>query len=218
MLLPTLRRYLDRADAGSFLAEELMKYAGQNVAVFGVGAGGVAVAAPIARSLGADLDVLAVRRLTLLGQPDQVWGAVAVLGECVEIAAEHDTSAQRFSDDDLAKSVRQRDLTVLRDLENTYRAGRPPERVNGRFVIVVGDGLTGLAVIRAAVSAVRRHHPAHLVVALPAGTTQECRELGRAADEVICPLSNGLFHPAATVYKNPTEIGTGDVSRMLTAE
>ena len=57
MMQQTIARYRDRPAAGAVLAEQLMKYAGQNVAVFGVGAGGVAVAAPIARALGADLDV-----------------------------------------------------------------------------------------------------------------------------------------------------------------
>ena len=91
MVLDTIPRYRDRRAAGSELAKELMKYAGQNVAVFGVGAGGVAVAAPIADALGADLDVLAVRQLTLPGQPDRSWGAVAVLGDCVKLVAEPDT-------------------------------------------------------------------------------------------------------------------------------
>ena len=50
MMQQTIARYRDRAAAGAVLAEQLRKYAGQNVAVFGVGAGGVAVAAPIAVS------------------------------------------------------------------------------------------------------------------------------------------------------------------------
>ena len=167
MMQQTIARYRDRAAAGAVLAEQLMKYAGQNVAVFGVGAGGVAVAAPIARALGADLDVLAVRRLTLPGQPDQPWGAVAVLGDCVQVVAEPDTHRRTAAEP--GDTVRQRDLTELRQLEDTYRAGRPPERITGRLVIVVGDGLTSLAAMRAAASAVRRHRPAQLVIAIPTG-------------------------------------------------
>ena len=195
MMQQTIARYRDRGAAGAVLAEELMKYAGQNVAVFGVGAGGVAVAAPIARALGADLDVLAVRRLTLPGQPDQPWGAVAVLGDCVQVVAEQDTDRRTAAEP--GDTVRQRDLTELRHLEDTYRAGRPPERVTGRLVIVVGDGLASLAAMRAAASAVRRHRPARLVIALPTATTQMSRELGRVADEVICPMSAGLFQSDA---------------------
>ena len=210
--------YRDRADAGSTLAAELMKYAGQNVAVFGVGAGGVAVAAPIAKALGADLDVLAVRRLALPGQPEHVWGAVAVLGDCVQIAMEPDTDRNGPAAPELCDAVRQRDLTQLRHLEDTYRAGRPPERVNGRLVIVVGDGLSSLAVIRAAASAVRRHHPASLVIALPTATTQMCRQLDRVADEVIYGVCGGLLsHADASVYCDHVSIDIEDVKRLLSA-
>ena len=89
MMQQTIARYRDRAAAGAVLAEQLRKYPGQNVAVFGVAAGGVAVAAPIAGALGADLDVLAVRRITMPGQPDQPWGAVAVLGDDLHAVTEH---------------------------------------------------------------------------------------------------------------------------------
>ena len=203
MTQQTIARYRDRGAAGAVLAEALMKYAGQNVAVFGVGAGGVAVAAPIARALGADLDVLAVRRLTLPGQPDRPWGAVAVLGDCVQVVGEP------------VDTVRQRDLTELRQLEGTYRAGRPPERVAGRLVIVVGDGLASLAAMRAAAAAVRRNYPAQLVMALPAGTAQLSRELGRVADEVICPISGGLFQSDASVYSDPAGVGVEETRSLL---
>jgi predicted phosphoribosyltransferase len=213
MTRQTITRYPDRGAAGAALAEELMKYAGQNVVVFGVGAGGVAVAAPIARALGADLDVLAVRRLTMPGQPDQPWGAVAVLGECVQVVAEQDTHRSTAA---LAlDTVRRHDLTELRQLEDTYRAGRPPERITSRLVIIVGDGLTSLAAMRAAATAVRRHRPAHLVIALPTGTTQMSRELGRVADEVICPLHAGLFHANGSVYNDSAGISVDDVTRMI---
>jgi predicted phosphoribosyltransferase len=213
MMQQTIARYRDRAAAGAVLAEQLRKYAGQNVAVFGVGAGGVAVAAPIALALGADLDVLAVRQLTLPGQPDQPWGAVAVLGDCVQVVAEQDT--HRRTAGEPADTVRRRDLTELRQLEDTYRAGRPPERITSRLVIVVGDGLAGLAAMRAAATAVRRHRPAQLVIALPTATTQLSRELGRVADEVICPMSAGLFQSNGSVYSDPAGISVDDVTRML---
>ncbi len=111
--------------------------------------------------------------------------------------------------------MRRRDLTELRQLEETYRAGRPPERVSSRLVIVVGDGLASLAAMRAAASAVRRHRPAQLVIALPTATTQMSRELGRVADEVICPLSAGLFQSDGSVYSDPAGISVDDVTRML---
>jgi predicted phosphoribosyltransferase len=159
--------------------------------------------------------VLAVRRLTMRGQPDQPWGAVAVLGACVQVVAEQDTNRRIAAEP--GDTVRQRDLTELRHLEDTYRAGRPAERITGRPVIVVGDGLTSLAAMRAATTAVRGHRPAQLVIALPTGTIQMSRELGRVADEVICPMSAGLFQNDTSVYSDPASINVDDVRRLLSA-
>jgi len=62
------------------------------------------------------------------------------------------------------------------------------QRVHGWLFIVVAAGLGSLAVIRATVTVVLKHHPARLVVALPAGTVNTCRELGKTANGVICPV------------------------------
>jgi len=69
--------------------------------------------------------------------------------------------------------------------------------------------------MRAAAAAVRRNYPAQLVMALPAGTAQLSRELGRVADEVICPMSAGLFQSNGSVYSDPAGISVDDVTRML---
>ena len=140
---------------------------------------------------------------------------MAVLGDCVQVVAERDTYRRIAAEP--GDTVRQRDLTELRQLEDTYRAGRPPERITGRLVIVVGDGLASLAAMRAAASAVRRHRPAQLVIAIPTGTTQMSRELGRVADEVICPMSAGLFQSDRSVYSDPAGISVDDVTRLLSA-
>ena len=67
-----------------------------------------------------------------------------MLGDCVQVVAEQDTHRRTAAEP--GDTVRQRDLTELRQLEDAYRAGRPPERITGRLVIVVGDGLASLAV------------------------------------------------------------------------
>ena len=206
-------RYRDHADASAVLAQSLMKHAGQNVVVLGVGPGGVVVAAPVADALGADLDVLVVRPLTVPGHPDRPWGAVAVLSDCVQVAADPDNGGSG----ELPAGLLQRDVIDLRRLENLLRDGRPPEPVNGRLSILVTDGLAGVPTLRAAASAVRRHRPARLVIALPAGTGQTCRELRRDADEVVCPRSLGPFRAVAPVYAEHPTVSSDDVRSLLSA-
>ena len=105
----------------------------------------------------------------------------------------------------------------MRRLENLLRDGRPSEPVNGRVVIVVTDGLASVPAMRAATSAVRRHRPARLVIALPAGTSQACRELRGDADEVVCPRSLGPFRAVAPVYAEHPTVSSDDVRSLLSA-
>ena len=63
-------RFADRSDAGTRLARQLGHLAGQDVVVLGLPRGGVLVAAPVAASLGAPLDVLVVRKLGVPFQPE----------------------------------------------------------------------------------------------------------------------------------------------------
>ncbi len=126
------------------------------LAVFGVVSGGVAVAAPVAVALGADLDVLKVCRLTMPGWPDRAWGALSTSGERVYVVAEQDAEAVAITPADVPDSASQRELTVLRQLQDTKRSGRPPDWVRGRPVLVVGDGLASVAAMRAAASALRK--------------------------------------------------------------
>jgi len=79
-------RFADRADAGRSLAALLGGYAGRDdVVVLGLPRGGVPVAAEIARVLGADLDVLVVRKLGVPSHPELAMGAIADVGHTVEV-------------------------------------------------------------------------------------------------------------------------------------
>ena len=69
--------YVDRADAGAVLAadERLTCLAGRDVVMLALPRGGVPVALPVARALGAALDVVIVRRLGVPGHEELAMGA-----------------------------------------------------------------------------------------------------------------------------------------------
>ena len=69
----------DRVDAGRRLAHlvrPVVEDAGRDVLVLGLPRGGVPVAAEVARTLGAPLDVIMVRKLGLPSQPELAMGAI----------------------------------------------------------------------------------------------------------------------------------------------
>ena len=61
--------FTDRAHAGRLLAERLLRYQGQGVHLFAIPAGGVPVAAEIARRLELPLELIIVRKIQILTPP-----------------------------------------------------------------------------------------------------------------------------------------------------
>ncbi len=214
----TSPRYRTRAEAGSALSQQLSGYAGQNVLVLGVGLPGVVAALPVARSLGADLDVVVARRLTEPGQPDRVRGALAAFGGSVQGSAEQGGEGGKLQPVDLMDDrLYWRELDELRRLEDRLRGGRGPERVAGRLAIVVTDGLASPAVMRAAISVVRQNHPARLVVAVPAATAAARRQMRIDADQVICPWLLGPVERSTDVYPEQPTVAVSDICSALAA-
>src|SRR2546422_221278 len=70
-------QYLDRREAGSQLAAELMPFASEQPVIVALPRGGVPVGVEVARALGAPIEFLAVRKIGAPGNPELAVGAVA---------------------------------------------------------------------------------------------------------------------------------------------
>ncbi|MFI5691788.1 phosphoribosyltransferase [Kribbella sp. NPDC051586] len=206
------RPYPDRAAAGEALAEELGRVAG-SVLVLGLARGGVPVAAPVADALGAELDVLIVRKLGLPGQPELAMGAIAGVGEDLHVV--RNDQIARGVEPEALEAVRRQEMRELRRREQAYRGDRPPIDVRDRVVILVDDGLATGATMRAAVEAVRRQRPARVIVAVPVGGVESCRRLARIADQVVCAWIPRYFNAVGQAYRDFSSVSDDEVRRVL---
>jgi putative phosphoribosyl transferase len=206
------RPYLNRAAAGRAVAAELGDVDGP-VLVLGLARGGVPVAAPIAEALDAELDVLIVRKLGLPGQPELAMGAVAGVGN--EMHMVRNERIVRGVDERTVEAVREREVRELRRRERAYRGDRPPIDVLGRVVILVDDGLATGSTMRAAVEAVRRHGPAAVIVAVPVGGEDSCRQLARIADRVVCAWTPRYYAAVGQAYRDFAPVADDEVRRLL---
>ena len=179
-------RFVDRVDAGRHLAEALVHLAGTDLVVLGLPRGGVPVAAEVARSLDAPLDVLVVRKLGLPWHPELAMGAIAGVGGALEEVRNEQVNRQARVSDEILDEVRAREVDELRRREQAYRGDRPAVDVRGRTVVVVDDGLATGSTMRAAVAAVREQAPEAIVVAVPVGSRDTCARLRLEVDEVVC--------------------------------
>jgi putative phosphoribosyl transferase len=197
------------------LAARLSHYAQvPEVLVLALPRGGVPVAHEVARNLGVPLDVFIVRKLGVPGHEELAMGAIASGGVRV-------LNRQVIDDLDLPQeaieAVTAAELAELHRRERLYRAQRPPPDLRGRTVILVDDGLATGSTMRAAVTAVREHGAARVVVAVPVAPPDTCDTLAGLADEVICPLRPHNFEAVGVWYENFAQTTDEEVSALLEA-
>lgn len=207
------RAFTNRTEAGRLLAEKLVNYAGRaDVIVLGLPRGGVPVAFEVAQRLRALLDVFIVRKLGVPGFEELAAGAIAsggvrVLNEDVMRAIPHAEEA--------INAITVRETAELKRREQIYREGRPPPELRDRIVILVDDGLATGATMRAAVKALRQSGVAKIVVAVPVGPPDTCREIEEQADETICLSTPAFFQAVGQYYEDFSQTSDDDVRELL---
>src|SRR5213595_3470434 len=207
------RAFSNRAEAGRQLAEKLDKYAGRkDVIVLGLPRGGVPVAYEVAKRLRAPLDVFIVRKLGVPGFEELAAGAIAsggvrVLNEDVMRAIPHA--------DEAIEAVTTRETAELERREHEYRDGRLAPELRDRVVILIDDGLATGATMRAAVKALRQAGAAKIVVAVPVGPPETCREMAEEADEAVCATAPEFFHAVGQYYDDFAQTTDDEVRDLL---
>ena len=180
-----IERFTDRRAAGRALGERLSSLALEDSVVLGLARGGVPVAYEVAQTLGAQLDVLVVRKIGAPGNPELGIGAIAEGG--VRVLDRDAVRALLVSTEELEAAIVRATAEVEARVQR-YRGGRPPLDVEGRTAIVVDDGLATGGTARAALRAVRARGPSKLVLAVPVGAPATVHMLREEADLVVCLL------------------------------
>ena len=207
------RTFPNRTEAGRQLAEKLVKYAGRaDVLVLGLPRGGVPVAFEVAQRLGAPLDVFIVRKLGVPGFEELAVGAIASGGVRVLNA---DVMRAIPNADDVIESITARETAELERRQQHYRDGRPAPDLRDRVVILVDDGLATGATMRAAVKALRQGGAARIVVAVPVGPPDTCREVEEEADETVCATTPEFFQAVGQYYEDFSQTSDEEVRDLL---
>jgi putative phosphoribosyl transferase len=213
MIQTAQRVFADRIEAGRELAGELHAYADRDdVIVLALPRGGVTVGREVADALKAPLDVFLVRKLGTPGHRELAMGAIASGGVRVlneEVIRWYGLSQGAI---DAVAAEEQQELTRR---EAAYREGRPALHAAGHIVILVDDGLATGSTMKAAVQAVRMLDPVRIVVAVPVGAPETCRELQTLADEVVCARTPQPFSAVGLWYRNFDQTTDEEVRALL---
>jgi putative phosphoribosyl transferase len=192
--------FRNRAEAGRKLAEALARYKGQKpVVVLALPRGGVPVAAEVAASLEAPLDLILVRKIGIPAQPELAMGAVVDGGEPIIVRNEDVMQLAGISEAEF-QAVCSEELGEIERRRRRYLGDRARVDVVGRIAIVIDDGIATGATTRAALRATRMRNPQKLVLAIPVAPTDTLRVMREEVDEVVCLEDYEFFGAIGQFY------------------
>ncbi|SON56337.1 putative phosphoribosyl transferase [Hartmannibacter diazotrophicus] len=207
-------RFTDRTDAGQRLAKALAGYAGRQPVILALPRGGVPVAAQVAESLKAPLDLVLVRKIGVPHEPELAMGAVVDGDQPIVVRNASVISMSRIFEADF-EATKDRELAEIERRRELYLGSRKRAVLAGRIVIVIDDGIATGATVKAALRAIRQRHPKELVLAVPVAPADTVAELRREVDELICLASPEFFSSIGGFYDDFRQVGDDEVIDTL---
>jgi putative phosphoribosyl transferase len=206
--------FSDRRAAGRHLAGALLRYRDHDPLVLALPRGGVPVAFEVARALGAELDVLLVRKIGAPGQEELGLGAL-VDGSNPDVVWNEDAIRLVRPSQDYLAAETQRQLREIERRRRRYLGDRPPVDPRGRTVIVIDDGIATGGTVRSALRALRRAGAKRVILAVPVCPGDAVAALREEADDVVCLAAPDPFYAVGLHYADFDQTSDEEVTALL---
>jgi len=206
--------FTDRTQAGQLLARRLDHLRSAGPLVLALPRGGVPVGFEIARSLGAELDVLMVRKLGAPGHPEYAIGAI-VDGDRPQMVLTPEAEEILAASPGYLEREKARQLAELGRRRHAYVGSRAQTAIKGRTVIIVDDGVATGATIIAAISGIRKAEPARIVLAVPVSPKDTATQLEQLSDECVVLATPEPFLSVGRHYWDFSEVSDAEVIQLL---
>lgn len=213
-MLGTQPEFRDRKEAGQRLSAALRRFAPADPVVLALPRGGVPVAFEVADALGAELDLLFVRKIGAPGYEELGIGAI-VDGAHPQLVLNEDVMRQLAPSPEYLRAELRRQLAEIERRRTAYTGGMPPIELARRTVIIVDDGIATGGTIKAALKAVRKVHPTRLILAVPVAPRETIAELRSECDEVVCLAQPNPFYTVGAHYVDFTQTSDDEVIELL---
>jgi predicted phosphoribosyltransferase len=204
--------YKDRRDAGMQLADFINNKDCSYDLILALPRGGVPVAYEIAKKLNLPLDVFIVRKLGVPGHEEVAMGAIATGGVFI---LNEDLIAKLNINQTQIENIRNKELNELNRREALYRHNKPLPSFENKNIILVDDGVATGSSMKAAILALKSHHPASITIAIPVAERSSLKELSQLVDDTVCLLVPELFYGVGQWYEDFPQLTDQEVCNLL---
>jgi predicted phosphoribosyltransferase len=112
-------------------------------------------------------------------------------------------------------AVAAKEQEELTRLERSYRGVFPRQKLQGKTVILVDDGIATGSTVLAAVAALRQLHAARIIVAEPVIAGSTYHRIRQAADDVAAIVVPEEFHSVGEWYQDFSLTSDDEVRRLF---
>jgi len=215
--LPELRNqtqvFRNREHAGNILAEMLSDYKNENALVLGIPAGGIPVAAIIARELSLEMDVAVVSKVTLPWNTEAGYGAVSWEGT-VKINQDL-VSRIGLSKVEIHKGIEETKKKVKRRVR-LLRGTKKFTNLSKKTIILVDDGIASGFTILVAVKALQKMNACDIIIAVPTASPDSLKRLMKDVTAIYCPnIREGWSFAVADAYQKWRDVDEEEVVEIM---
>lgn len=194
--------------------QALPPYVDSSWLVLALPRGGVPIAAAIARNIGADLDLVVVRKVGAPGNPELALAAVT--GPERDQLVVNDSVAAVFGlSHEQVRTKAAEAVAQVQDRRQRWKVDERAYPVKGRDVLLVDDGIATGATLRAAIQTVRKQGARSVVAAVPVALGDAIEALGDLEVEPICPFPNAPLGGVGAVYEAFPQVSDEEVTRIM---
>ena len=188
--------FKDRIDAGIRLAKELQKYRGENILVLGIPRGGLPVAAIVANSLEAPLNVALIKKI---GHPNNKEFAIGAVSREDYIITEHEWAPPSYIAHETAR-IR----GILEKRLEQYYKNVEIVSIKDKTVIIIDDGIATGNTLILTVELVAKQQPGSIIVAVPVAPASAINRLNKLGKlrEIVCLEVPSHFQAVGQFYED----------------
>jgi len=211
--------FKNRRQAGKLLAKKLGVFknlpAGRqvkDVIVVGITRGGVVVAKETAAILNLKLDLIVVKKIGALNNPELAIGAVA---PAKTVFWDKDLCTRLgVSEKEKINSLKIKNQERLK-LEKFLRKTNPALKLKNKIVILIDDGVATGSTVLCAQKYFRKQKVSKIILATPVIAKDTLRSVKKYFDDVIILEIPDNFYAIGQFYKDFTQVSDKEVIRIL---